>query len=121
MEKIEKNVVNLLEKIKDVVVVDPEKLNKEILAFKKDGIDKIHVLADFDRTITKAFVNGEYVSSIISMLRKHKYLTPDYPEKAQALFEKYHSQELDPRIPNEKKKVIRKKMNNILYSLKYLI
>jgi HAD superfamily hydrolase (TIGR01544 family) len=95
-----------IEKFKDIIVVNPEKINQFIKTLKEQGVKSLHVLADFDRTITKAFVNGEYVSSIISMLRKHKYLTPDYPEKAQALFEQYHPQELNPKIPKEEKSKI---------------
>jgi len=96
--------ISQFEKLPNVVITDPDYIKKEIKVFAEKGPDFIHVLADFDRTLTKAFVNGEYVSSIISMLRKHKYLTPDYPDKAQALFEKYHPLELDPKISKAEKK-----------------
>ncbi|MBN1325676.1 haloacid dehalogenase-like hydrolase [Candidatus Falkowbacteria bacterium] len=102
MEKI----IPQMEKLEDTIIVNPEKINAFIQALKEQGPNSLHVLADFDRTITKAFVNGEYVSSIISMLRKHNYLTPDYPQKAQELFEKYHPQELDPKISKKEKSKI---------------
>jgi len=78
-----------------------ERIKKEI---SKQGKEKLHVLADFDRTLTYSFVNGEEVPSMISILRKENYLTPDYSEKAHALFDKYHPIEINPDIPLEKKK-----------------
>ncbi len=74
------------------------------LKIKKDGPEKLHILADFDRTLTKAFVNGKKIPSLISVLRDENYLTPDYPAKANALFEKYHAIEINPDIPQQEKK-----------------
>jgi cytosolic 5'-nucleotidase 3 len=72
--------------------------------FKKDGAGKLHILADFDKTLTKAFVNEKKIPSLISVLRDENYLTPDYPAKANALYEKYHAIEINPNIPKQEKK-----------------
>ena len=40
--------------------------------FIEGGLGKLHVLADFDRTLTKAFVDGEKTPSIISELRRKR-------------------------------------------------
>ncbi|MFA5030641.1 MAG: hypothetical protein WC495_03570 [Patescibacteria group bacterium] len=78
---------------------------KILRAIQKDGTTSLHVLSDFDRTLTKPYVNGKKVPSLISVLRDHNYLTPDYTAKARALFEKYHPIEMDMQIePEEKKK-----------------
>ena len=69
------------------------------------GAEKFHVLSDFDRTLTKMFVAGEEVPSIISVLRSEGYLTPDYPDKAKELFNYYHAIEIDPQVPDKEKKV----------------
>ena len=72
------------------------------------GSSKFHVIADFDRTLTKAFVNGEKTPSIISVLRNENYLSEEYSEKAKALAEHYHPIEIDPEIPmGEKKKYMK--------------
>ncbi len=93
--------------IKNVVLPNPEKLEEIKERFKKDGIDKVHVLSDFDRTLTTAFVDGKAMPSIISILRDGNYLTPDYPEKACAFYNRYHSIEIDPAVSlNEKKKAM---------------
>jgi 5'-nucleotidase len=64
----------------------------------------MHVLADFDRTLTKAFVNGKNIPSLISILRDGNYLTLDYAKKANDLYTKYHPIEIDPLVPDEEKK-----------------
>ncbi len=64
----------------------------------------MHVLADFDRTLTKCFINGKKIPSIISVLRDENYLSEEYSREAKALAEKYHPIEVDSNIPLKKKK-----------------
>lgn len=64
-------------------------------------------MTDFDRTLTKAFVDGKSTPSLVSVLRDGSYLTPDYAQKANELYDKYHPIEIDPKIPlREKKKAM---------------
>jgi len=88
----------------NVIIANPEKLEKVKKLISEAGAEKLHVLADFDRTLTKAFVGGKLIPSLTSILRDGNYLTPDYASKAQALYDKYHPIEIDPKIPLEKKK-----------------
>jgi 5'-nucleotidase len=82
------------------------KLKEEKIS--KQGKEKFHIISDFDRTLTKAFVNGKKVPSIISELRNKNYISGDYSKKAHELFNKYHPIEINPSIPiNEKKKKMR--------------
>ena len=90
--------------VKDVIVVDEKGLEKKIKAIKTDGSRKFHVLADFDRTLTRAYVDGEKTPSLISELRKRGYISSDYSAKAQALADHYHPIEIDPKISLDKKK-----------------
>ncbi len=87
-----------------IIEVNPELIETVRASMIKDGPEKIHVLADFDRTLTKAFVKGKKVPSLISVLRDHNYLTPDYPAKAKALYEKYNKIEHDPTISLDEKR-----------------
>ena len=99
---------NILEKkavTQEAIVSDPEKLEKTKRAIAEAGPEHLHVLADFDRTLTMAFVDGKSVPSLISVLRDGGYLTPDYAEKAHALANKYHPIEQDQNIPFEEKKI----------------
>lgn len=91
--------------LKNVVIPRPLELEKLKKKIKKGGAKKLHILSDFERTLTCAFVGGERVPSLISILRSSgEYLGDDYVQKAKALSEKYHPIEIDPKIPLEKKK-----------------
>jgi 5'-nucleotidase len=89
--------------MKNVVIPDQDKLDKIKAAITAGGADKLHILADFERTMTKCFVKGERIPSLISVLRDGNYLTKDYAAKAQALFDKYHPIEIDPKLSKKEK------------------
>lgn len=94
-----------IEKIKEenVFISNPERFERVKDEMIEDGLGSIHILADFDKTLTKQFISGKEVPSLISVLRDYNYLTPDYPEKAQALYNKYHAIEIDNNIPKEER------------------
>lgn len=71
---------------------------------KNAGKDNLHVLADFDRTLTYGSIDGVKTPSIISLLRDGNHLTEGYAKKAHALFDKYHPIEIDPNMPIKEKK-----------------
>lgn len=89
----------------NLIITNPERLEEIKEQIKKEGTNSIHVITDFDRTLTKTFYNGLKAGSIISHLRKDKgrYLSKDYAEKAQELFDKYHPMEINPSMPQEEK------------------
>jgi cytosolic 5'-nucleotidase 3 len=95
-----------VEIMENVIIPDPEKLEVKKEIFKKEGRENIHILSDFDRTITKIFVNGERVNSLMSHMRKNhgEYLTEDYAKKSKELEKKYFPIENDPLISLEIKK-----------------
>ena len=64
-----------------LIARQPFEIKKKII---EQGHEKFHVLADFDRTLTKCFNGGEKASSLISHLRNGKYLSTSYVEKAHA-------------------------------------
>ena len=69
-----------------------------------EGMDKLHVLSDFDRTLTKAFVNGKKFPSMISILRDNDYLGEDYSKKAKELAGYYGKIERNNSISPETRK-----------------
>jgi len=89
---------------KDFLIPNPSDLEIKIKKISKLGVDKFHVLSDFDRTLTRAFVNGKKIPSVISELRTGHYISGDYSEKSSKLAEKYHSIEINPNIPIDIKK-----------------
>ena len=88
----------------NVIVPDPTGLERLKSRIKKGGYGRLHVLSDFDRTLTYGSVNGVETPSIICMLRDGNHLADGYAEKASMLFSKYHRIETDPFIPMEEKK-----------------
>lgn len=88
----------------NIVIANPKKLEELKKSISEGRAKDFFVLSDFDRTLTKAFVNGKNVPSLLSILRDGNYLTPDYAGKAHALYNKYHPIEIDPKIKKEEKK-----------------
>ena len=88
----------------NIVITNPEKLKKIKKGIAEGGAEKLHILSDFDRTLTTAFIDGKNVPSLISILRDGNYLTSDYSLKAQALYDKYHQVEINLSVPAAEKK-----------------
>ncbi|MBU2540060.1 hypothetical protein KJ786_02780 [Patescibacteria group bacterium] len=88
----------------NIIISNPQELEKIKKAISEKGARGLHVLADFDRTLTSAFVGGKSVSSIISILYDGNYMTPDYTKKAKELHDKYYQIEIDPKVSFEEKK-----------------
>jgi hypothetical protein len=65
------------------------------------GKENFHVIADFDRTLTKAFVDGKKNTALISIIQEKWYLWTDFIEQSRKKFEKYHPIEIDPNISLE--------------------
>lgn len=99
---------------KDIVISNPRRLDKIKRKILKGGKKNLHVLSDFDRTLTCAFVGGKKVPSLISVLRSSgKYLGEDYAEKANALYKKYHPIEINTKLSiKEKKKAMKEWWQN---------
>jgi len=90
--------------MKNIIIPNQTTLEKAKKCIASGGAKNLHLVSDFDRTITKAFVDGEKVPSMISVLRDGNYLTEDYAAKAQSLFDKYHPIEIDPNISKKEKR-----------------
>lgn len=89
--------------MENIIIVNPEKLNEIKKTIKDNWIANFHVVSDFDKTLTKGFINWEKSSTVIAQIRNWDYLTPDYPEKAHALFDHYNAIEIDPNYPKDEK------------------
>ncbi len=82
------------------LVYNQGKLAEIVEKMARDGANKLHILADFDKTITEtSHINGKPVGSIIGQLRAGGYLSPEYTAESTALFEEFHPFEHDQNIP----------------------
>ena len=90
-----------------IIILNPENLEKIKFQIKQGSYQNLHILSDFDGTLTYGKINGVKTPSIISLLRDGNHLTKDYAKKAQAFFNKYHPIEIDPTVSlKEKKKIM---------------
>lgn len=87
----------------EVIIVNEENFEKKKKSFIEGGRDKIHIISDFDRTLSKAFVDGERAPTVIAQIRNGGYLREGYPKAAQELFNHYHPIEKDENITAEEK------------------
>lgn len=88
----------------NIVIPRQTELEELKKIFKKEGSSGIHVLADFDGTLTKYKVGGKEIPSVISLLRTENYMSPEYSSKATELQKKYYPIEIDPNISLQEKK-----------------
>lgn len=89
----------------NIIINNKAGLEKIIRNISRAGAKKMHVISDFDRTLTHVYVGGQRRPSLISILRDENYLSPNYSRKARALFNKYHPLEANPDIPLKEKKM----------------
>lgn len=82
----------------NIHVKDAPELQQKTNTFRKAGPLSFHVVADFDRTLTSAFIEGKKFLSSYALIREGKYLTAEYPARAHALFDRYHPYEVDQTI-----------------------
>ena len=89
---------------KNIIISNEKELKEKIKEIKKQGKEKFHVIADFDRTLTKGSLNGDVkITSIINRIAMGGYLNPDYSKKSSELYDKYYAIEKDPKIPIKEK------------------
>ena len=88
-----------------IIIPNDKRLEEIKEEIKRQGDGSIHILTDFDRTLTYSLTaEKEKLPSVISILRNGNYLSKDYAKKAHELFEKYHPIEIKPEISLEEKK-----------------
>jgi len=89
----------------EVIIVNEKELERKKKEIAQDGAEKLHILSDFDRTITYGLADGKKTPTVISQLRSDpKYLGEDYSKRANELFDVYHPIEIDSKISLTKKK-----------------
>lgn len=89
---------------KNILIPNKEHVSQIKEALILRGADNVHVISDFDRTLTSSHSHGKLSGSVISILRDKHYLTPDYAQRAHDLADYYRPIEKDPLISLEEKK-----------------
>ncbi len=86
-----------------IIYTNPKNLEKILENMKKEGLEKLHILADFDRTLTKTFINGKKRHSLIHSMEEKWYLGKEFSKEYKQNFEYYYPIEIDPNIFLEEK------------------
>ena len=90
----------------NIHIKNQNSLSQKIVKITKDGFDSLHIISDFDRTLTKGIIAGKKTHSTYQLIRNSGLLTPEYTEKGNALFDKYYpfeiSQEITEKERNQK-------------------
>lgn len=80
-----------------IILTDTFEKKKQALI--EGGIDSLHVISDFDKTLTTAFIEGLKTQSSYAMIREGGYLSPEYVKRAHALYDKYYPYEISKTLP----------------------
>jgi len=81
-----------------IVFSNKDTFDKKLYKLITDGPDHLHIVADFDMTLTTATSTTCY-----GVLRGSSLLSAEYKELSNALFTKYRPIEIDPSIPKPAK------------------
>jgi len=91
--------------MQQIIFRDKTEFDKKLENIKLGGVWKLHLLADFDRTLTTAYHNWRKTWSLVSILRTEEaQLWGECAKKDTELFEKYYPIEIDNSIEIEEKK-----------------
>jgi hypothetical protein len=90
--------------MENIIITDQNKFDSIVKKFKETGLSNLHIVSDFDKTLSKFSFGERKIHSIIGVLREENYLTPDYSDRAKALFEKYHPIEINLDLSLEERK-----------------
>jgi len=91
--------------MENIIISDKNKYEEIIRNISAWGFPNLHILSDFDKTLTKEFIDWEKRPSLISVLRRQNILWEEYSKKAYELFDFYNPIEIDPNIDIEEKKI----------------
>ncbi|HJX50161.1 MAG TPA: hypothetical protein VJ438_01730 [Candidatus Nanoarchaeia archaeon] len=89
-----------------IIIKNSQEFEEKKKRIAEAGAGKLHVISDFDRTITYGTTpQGKRTETVISQLRSSpKYLGEAYFKKAHELWSIYYPIEIDSKIPLEEKK-----------------
>ncbi|KAF5308264.1 hypothetical protein FQR65_LT06257 [Abscondita terminalis] len=102
------NYIESIEKLntRNVYIKNKEHVNKIIQNIIADGKDKLQIISDFDRTLTKQHHNGKTPVSSFGVFSLCPSVSSTYLQKANDLSKKYYPFEIDMSKTVEEKSVM---------------
>ncbi|PNF29815.1 7-methylguanosine phosphate-specific 5'-nucleotidase [Cryptotermes secundus] len=86
-----------------VRIRDRSRVEDMVNSLVRGGKEKLQMISDFDRTLTKQHVNGKPTLSSFCIFSQCRQLPSGYKEQDAALFQHYRPIEIDPNISREEK------------------
>ncbi|KAI8823504.1 pyrimidine 5'-nucleotidase [Fimicolochytrium jonesii] len=80
-----------------------EKVLEKINRILEDGVQNVHVISDFDMTISKYWVNGERNVGSHRLLALSSRVTAEFREKTDAVYRHYYPIEISRTVSHEDK------------------
>lgn len=87
---------------------DFHELKTKLLSMKKDGIDKLQIVSDFDQTTTCFEINNKQSCSSFGTFRLSELTSQTFKKTTQSLYNSYAPIEFDPNINIRHKKLLLK-------------
>lgn len=88
----------------NIVISHSSTYERLLSTLREGGPSNLHVVADFDKTLTKGAWKGEKRFSLIELIRKYHYLPEGYVTEAYGLADEYRPWENDLSLSLEERK-----------------
>ncbi|KAI9188173.1 hypothetical protein H9P43_002564 [Blastocladiella emersonii ATCC 22665] len=86
-----------------LVVRDPAAVAAKVAQLLADGPSHLHIISDFDMTMTKYLVNGERGPSSHAVVTRSSTVSKKFRDDTDAMYKKYYPIEIDPAMPRSEK------------------
>ncbi|KAJ3156258.1 5'-nucleotidase, cytosolic III-like [Geranomyces michiganensis] len=84
-------------------VKDPTRVREKLTSILADGKDHLHIISDFDMTISRYWVNGERNVGSHRVLALSSRVPEEFTAASKAIFEKYYPIEISQTISHSEK------------------
>ena len=86
-----------------IIYADKEEFNKKLAAIKNSGKDNLHIVSDFDRTLTKVQHNGIKTQNSFFGLREGNYFGENFLKRDIELYDKFYPVEISIEYSHDDK------------------
>lgn len=87
----------------DIYISNEASFKQKVRKCKREGVNNLHVIADFDRTLTKASANGTKSYTTFGWVEKSGLVSRICAKHIRALFDIYHPIEMADKISRTEK------------------
>jgi HAD superfamily hydrolase (TIGR01544 family) len=87
----------------NIVINNPKEVEGIISKMKEQGHQALHIVTDFDRTLTRAIINGKKSSTSYDGIREGNYFGEEFNKKDVEMYNKYYPMEISTTLSHEEK------------------